>query len=102
MRKLSLFIALMAIGTLGWSHNFNVTFRVDMNQQPTVNANGVHVAGNFQAAAGYASDWNPSITQLTDADMDGVYEITVQIPAGSYQYKYINGNAWGQILKNLI
>lgn len=67
-----------------------------MNQQPSVNANGVHVAGNFQAAAGYASDWNPGITQLTDADMDGIYEITVQIPAGSYQYKYINGNAWGQ------
>ena len=67
-----------------------------MNQQSSVSANGVHVAGDFQAAAGFPGDWNPATTALSDADQDGIYEVTVQIPAGNYQYKFINGNAWGQ------
>ena len=95
MRKLSTLFALVAMGLYGWSQPYNVTFRVDMNQQLSISPNGVHVAGNFQAAAGYPGDWNPSTAELTDADMDGIYELTVQLPAGSYQYKYVNGNAWG-------
>lgn len=95
MRKLSTLFALVAMGLYGWAQPYNVTFRVDMNQQIAVSPNGVHVAGNFQAAAGYPGDWNPSTTELTDANNDGIYELTVQLPAGSYQYKYINGNAWG-------
>lgn len=67
-----------------------------MNQQSSVSADGVHVAGDFQAAGGFSGDWNPATTALNDADQDGIYEVTVQIPDGSYQYKFINGNAWGQ------
>lgn len=72
----------------------NVTFQVDMNQQ-TVSADGVHVAGSFQAAAGFPGDWDPSTAELLDGDGDGVYELTVMLPAGTYEYKFINGNAWG-------
>jgi hypothetical protein len=64
-----------------------VTFRVDMSQQ-TVSANGVHVAGSMQG-------WNPGGTQLSDANGDGIYEVTLQLAAASYQYKFVNGNAWG-------
>ncbi|MCA8829524.1 alpha-amylase family glycosyl hydrolase [Hymenobacter pini] len=71
-----------------------LTFRVDMRQQ-TVAAGGVHVAGNFQAAAGYGADWNPATTLLTDPDNDRVYEATVDVPAGTYLYKFVNGNGWG-------
>ncbi|UYZ63707.1 pullulanase X25 domain-containing protein [Hymenobacter weizhouensis] len=71
-----------------------LTFRVDMRGQ-TVAAAGVHVAGNFQAAAGFPADWNPATTRLTDADNDGIYETTVNVPAGTYLYKFVNGNAWG-------
>ncbi len=77
------------------AQNFNVTFRVDMSLQ-TVGVNGVHVAGNFQAAAGFPADWNPATTSMTDANNDDIYEATVSIPAGSYEYKFVNGNAWGQ------
>ena len=90
------FVLILGIPFLSWAQNLNVTFRVDMNQQSSVSANGVHVAGDFQAAAGFPGDWNPATTALSDADQDGIYEVTVQIPAGSYQYKFINGNAWGQ------
>lgn len=71
-----------------------LTLSVDMTLE-TVSANGVHVAGNFQAAAGFPGDWDPSTTQLLDADGDGIYEVSVSVPDGTYQYKFINGNAWG-------
>ncbi|MBF9237012.1 T9SS type A sorting domain-containing protein [Hymenobacter sp. BT683] len=71
-----------------------LTFRVNMTGQ-TVAATGVHVAGNFQAAAGFAGDWDPATTALTDADGDRIFEVTVNVPAGGvYLYKFVNGNTW--------
>ena len=71
-----------------------VTFQVDMRQQ-IISPNGVHVAGDFQTAAGFASDWDPSSTALSDTDGDSIYTLSLQVPASSYEYKFINGNAWG-------
>jgi glycosidase len=65
-----------------------------MNNE-TVSSNGVHIAGNFQAVAGLGSDWTPGSTPLSDADSDNIYSITVEVPSGTYEYKFINGNAWG-------
>ncbi|UYZ59748.1 alpha-amylase family glycosyl hydrolase [Hymenobacter latericus] len=76
-----------------WAQAVQLTFRVNMRGQ-TVAASGVHVAGNFQAAAGFGSDWNPATTLLTDADNDQIYEVTVDVPAGQYLYKFVNGNSW--------
>ncbi len=70
-----------------------VTFRVDLHGQP-VAAAGVHVAGSFQAAAGFPGNWNPATTALTDVDGDSIYEVTLNVPAGTYAYKYINGATW--------
>ncbi len=91
MRLFSLFLLLLvsaraAAGT--------VTFRVDMRQQ-TVDPAGIHVAGNFQALAGFGADWNPASTTLTDADADGIYETQVTLPApGLFQFKFVNGTTW--------
>ncbi len=65
-----------------------VLFRVDMSLQ-TVNANGPHVAGSFQG-------WNPgdANTLMTDPDGDNIYEVTLLLQPGSYQYKFVNGAAW--------
>jgi hypothetical protein len=76
------------------SSDFMLTFKVDMTNE-TVSPNGVHVAGSWQALAGYAADWDPSSSMMTDADADGIYELTVTLPAGTYEYKFVNGNAWG-------
>jgi hypothetical protein len=66
----------------------DVTFRVDMSQQ-VVSPDGVHVAGSFQG-------WDPSATLMTDIG-GGMYEVVITLVAGAYhEYKYINGNAWGQ------
>lgn len=72
----------------------SVTFKVDMGNEE-VSPAGVHIAGDFQLEAGFAEDWNPGITSLSDDNEDQVYEITVTIPPGTYQYKFINGDAWG-------
>ena len=70
-----------------------ITFRVNMQDQ-TVAATGVHVAGSFQSEAGFAGDWDPATTVMTDADNDKIYEATLNVPAGVYAYKFVNGNAW--------
>lgn len=65
-----------------------VTFRVNMTGQ-TIGGGGVHVAGSFQG-------WNPGATALNFVG-GGIYEATVNMDLGqSFQYKFINGNAWGQ------
>ena len=71
----------------------DVTLQVNMAWEVAnnaVSADGIHVAGDFQG-------WNPGATAMTDANNDGIYEVTVNVPANSsIQYKFINGNAWGQ------
>lgn len=79
-------------------NNLQVTIAVDMTNVAAdvgISPNGVSVAGTFQAAAGFAGDWNPELTLMTDPDGDNVYTITVTLPEGMYQYKFLNGNAWG-------
>jgi hypothetical protein len=93
MKKLY-FLSLVLVAGLGASAQNAVTFQVDMKNE-TVSANGVHIAGSFQAADGNASDWDPAATTLTDGDGDGIYTYTANLPAGTYAYKYLNGNAWG-------
>ncbi len=89
-------IYLMALaGLFGTSlmAQVDVTFRVDMTGQ-TVSDNGLHVAGNWQAAAGLPGDWDPSTAELTDDNADDIYELTVSLPAGQYEYKFVNDNDW--------
>ena len=65
----------------------NITFQVDMSNE-TVSPNGVHVAGSFQG-------WDPAATVMTDQG-GGLYAVTLPLDVGMYyEYKFINGNAWG-------
>ncbi len=74
----------------------SLTFRVDANNITSLSPNGIHVAGNWQSEANGDADWVPGANQMDDADQDGVYELTVQVPVGSYEYKFINGNDWSE------
>lgn len=63
-----------------------VKISVDMTGK-TVDANGVHVAGNFQG-------WNPGSTPLT-LESGNIYSTFIDAPANQVmQFKFINGNAW--------
>lgn len=88
---ISLFLVFVTVSLN--AQTYSVTFQVDMSYE-TVSENGVHVAGTFQEAAGYPSNWDPSSTELTDDDLDNIYELSVTIPSGTYLYKFINGTDW--------
>lgn len=72
----------------------NVTFSVDMGATK-VDSAGVYIAGDFQKLAGFPDVWQPNTTKLTKG-AGTVYSVTVKIPDGDYQFKYINGNSWGK------
>lgn len=94
MKKIyALLIAVLCMGFTAQAQ-FNVTFQVDMSAEASI-ADTVSVAGDFQVAAGFPTDWTPGSTLLTDSNMDSIYDVTVQLPAGTYQFKYLNGAAWG-------
>lgn len=56
------------------------------------------VPGSYQAAAGCAGDWDPAceVTLMSDEDGDGVYTLTVTLPAGSYEYKVAVNGSWDE------
>jgi polyisoprenoid-binding protein YceI len=80
MKKVILFcFALLPL--LGFSQTtYNVTFQVDLNQY-SGSYNVVEVFGTFNNFAG-------GVTILTDANSDGVYDVTVPIAAGNIEFLY--------------
>jgi hypothetical protein len=63
----------------------DVTFRVDMNDYP-LGYGFVNVSGNFNG-------WCGDCAQMSDADGDGVYELTVGLNEGAtYEYKFTLDN----------
>ena len=69
------------------SCQYLITLRVNMSNE-MVSGDGVHVTGSFQ-------DWDPGATALSYFGGYGIYEITLALANGSYEYKFVNGNAWG-------
>jgi hypothetical protein len=66
----------------------DVTFQVDMNNV-TASYTNVYVSGTV-------NNWSGNTNQLTDADGDGVYEGTLSLMPGSYEYKFTYDNWTGQ------
>lgn len=83
-KGLSCFILLLCIATK--LSAVSVTFKVDMSQQ-VISPDGVHLAGSFQG-------WDPSTTLMTDIG-GGIFCVVLDLPPGTYQFKFINGNSWG-------
>ncbi len=63
-------------------------YRVTLRFRPPVPAQQVTVAGTF-------NQWNPNAQPMADEDGDGVYEVSLLLAPGVYQYKFVvNGNQW--------
>jgi cyclomaltodextrinase len=60
-----------------------VTFTV----KPASVPGALYLAGTF-------NDWNSSRDAMTDEDGDGIYEITVTLKPGSYEYKFVQDGKW--------
>lgn len=65
----------------------DVTFKVDMSSE-TISADGVHVVGSING-------WNTTSNPLTQEGSTNIYSATIQLNPGWYEFKYLNGNAWG-------
>ena len=88
MKKFYALAAALFLGVSAFAQTtYSVTFQVDMGSA-TINSNGVHVAGSFQS-------WSPSTTSLTQVGTSSIYSTTVTVNAGQLEYKFLNGNAWG-------
>lgn len=61
-----------------------VTFNVDMNEQTVTG--GVFISGAT------IDDWIGSQVEMTDADGDGVYTVTLDLDQGDHEYKYMIGS----------
>jgi hypothetical protein len=65
----------------------NVTFLVNMSNE-TVSPDGVQVAGSMQ-------NWTLGATPMDDLDGDGIYEVTLEVPANdTIEFVFINGDDW--------
>jgi len=79
-----------------------VIFRADFNNFLTLNSlSSVSIVGNFQEFIG-GTNWTAGDLQMTDDDDDGVYEIEIDLPEGSYEYKFVAGDdlIYSEILPN--
>ena len=65
---------------------YDVVFAVDMAL--TSGTTGV-------AWAGTINGWNNTSNPMSDDDMDGVYEVTISLPPGVHEYKFIQNADWG-------
>jgi len=61
-----------------------------------IGAGGVHVAGDFQVAAGFPTNWDPTTVAMTTTGAN-IYKVTVKLPNTNttYQYKYYKNNIAG-------
>jgi pullulanase len=58
----------------------------------------VGIPGSYQSEVGCAGDWDPSCpnTHLTYDATDGVWQQTMAIPAGNWEYKAALNNGWDE------
>lgn len=79
-RKLLLIILLLISVGLAREVTFKYT--------PNVSADRVNLAGSFNG-------WSTDASPMTDEDGDGTWELTLDLPDGEYQYKFVvNGDQW--------
>jgi hypothetical protein len=83
-KLLALFI--ISLGMYTSASAFNVTFSVDLNGSGLSNAS---LNGTFNGWCGYCAP-------MTDANADGIWDITVDLAAGTYEYKFTanTGSNW--------
>jgi hypothetical protein len=55
----------------------------------------INLPGSYQDSAGCGGEWDPACeaTALTQGE-DGLYTLTVDLPAGDYEYKVALDGAW--------
>lgn len=77
----SLFAFLLIASTTAKATEFTFSFH-----PPKAPAN-LFLAGSF-------NNWNPAADRMLDPDGDGIFQITLNLADGSYQYKFVADGSW--------
>ncbi|MBM3428758.1 MAG: hypothetical protein FJX95_08250, partial [Bacteroidetes bacterium] len=85
MKKIAIILSGLLFSCLA-SYAYNVTFRVDMNNVSSFSV--ANVNGTF-------NNWCGACANMTDANGDNIWEITIDLPAGTYEYKF-TADGWSQ------
>jgi len=92
-RKLLGLIAVIGLFLTSTAQN-TVVLRVDLGSNEP-NAEGVFIAGNLQseASGGTVEDWTAGAPEfaLTQEGSSTIFSITLDLPDGNYNYKFLNG-----------
>ncbi len=80
MMKKLLILLVSLVCTWHSAQAFDVTFSVDMNNVAASFTNA-NVNGNFNG-------WCGACAPMTDSNADGIWEITIPLDAGTYEYKF--------------
>ena len=64
---------------------------------PLTKEKSPRLVGSIQPAIEAGAEWSPdqSTAILTDDDFDNLYSLTTSVPKGSYEYKVVLGDKWG-------
>ena len=89
MKKTTKIFCLFILSSLGLYAQTNVTFRVDMNQSTMP-------AGYIPEVNGTFNNWCGNCNAMSDANSDGVWELTIPLVTGAYTYKFSYSNWTGQ------
>ncbi|MFC3688618.1 pullulanase-type alpha-1,6-glucosidase [Aquipuribacter hungaricus] len=85
-------VAVTAIASLAATLGGTAPASADHTATPT----SVTLAGTFQSELGCPGDWQPecAVPRLADADGDGTWTGTVELPAGEWEFKAAMDGAW--------
>ncbi|MFV4912463.1 pullulanase-type alpha-1,6-glucosidase [Microbacterium lacticum] len=56
----------------------------------------VSIAGSLNTEMGCAGDWAPDCDQAQMTQVDGIWRLTVDLPAGDYEYKVATEKSWDE------
>lgn len=92
MKNLTLFFALLGFSLVSMAQTYNVTFKVNMNE----------VADPFTTPEvnGSFNGWCGGCAPMSDPDLDGIWEVTIALSPGTYEYKFAYDSWAGQ--ENLV
>jgi hypothetical protein len=92
MKNLTLFFVLLGFSLVSMAQTYNVTFKVNMNEvaEPFTTP---EVNGNFNG-------WCGGCAPMSDPDLDGIWEVTIALAPGTYEYKFAYDSWAGQ--ENLV
>jgi hypothetical protein len=89
MKKNLQIISIFLVSSFSIFAQTNVTFKVDMNQSPMP-------SGSIPEVNGIFNGWCGSCAPMTDVNSDGIWELTISLAEGAYEYKFSYSNWAGQ------